>query len=53
MSFDHVWYWRVRLPGRKGQKCAVLWRFKRMNSVLIQFEDGMKYVTSRYAVRKA
>ncbi len=53
MTFDHVWYWKARLPERKGQRCAILWRFKRMNSLLIQFEDGVKYVVSRYAVRQS
>jgi len=24
----------------------------RMNSILVEFEDGMKVITSRYAVRK-
>lgn len=52
-EFDHVWYWRVRLPHRKGQRCRVLVRAKRMNSVLVEFEDGGRVVTSRYAVRKA
>jgi hypothetical protein len=50
--FDHVWWWRARLPGRKGQKCRVLVR-GRMNSILVEFEDGYRVVTSRYAVRKA
>lgn len=49
--FDHVWFWRVRLPERKGQACRVIARGK-MNSVLVGFEDGFKVVTSRYAVRK-
>lgn len=48
----HVWFWRCRLPERKGQPCAVLAR-GRMNSCLVQFADGFKVVTSRYAVRKA
>lgn len=47
----YVWYWRVRLPDRKGQRCRVLAR-GRMNSVLIEFEDGYRVVTSRYAVRR-
>lgn len=49
--FDHLWYWRSRLPERKGQRCRVLLR-GRMNSAMVQFEDGKRYVTSRYAVRK-
>ena len=49
--YDHVWWWRVRLPGRKGQRCRVLAR-GRMNSIIVEFEDGTRVVTSRYAVRK-
>ena len=52
MGYDYVWFWRVRLPERKGQLCRVLVRGKK-NSVLVEFEDGYKVVTSRYAVRKA
>jgi hypothetical protein len=35
----------------KGRPCVVLARGK-MNSVLIQFEDGFKMITSRYAVKE-
>lgn len=49
---DHIWYWRSRLPERKGQRCRVLVRGG-MNNVLVEFEDGFRVVTSRYAVRKA
>lgn len=45
----HIWYWH-RL-GRKGQPCRVIAR-GRMNSILVEFEDGYRVVTSRYAVRK-
>jgi hypothetical protein len=48
----HVWFWKTRLPERKGQPCRVLVRGK-MNSILVEFEDGYKVITSRYAVRKA
>jgi hypothetical protein len=37
--------------GRKGQACAVLARGK-MNSCLVQFEDGFTAVTSRNALRR-
>lgn len=50
--FDHVWFWRTRLPERKGQRCRVVARGS-MNSVMVEFEDGTKTITSRYAVRKA
>lgn len=64
LPFDHVWWWRStsprwaqRLPwpqptDRKGQRCRVLAR-GRMNSVLVEFEDDERRVTSRYAVRRA
>jgi len=51
-EFDHIWWWRTRLPERKGQRCRILVRAKRMNSVLVEFEDGFRVVTSRYAVRR-
>lgn len=47
----HVWYWRKRLPARHGQPCRVLAR-GRLNSILVEFADGMQVVTSRYAVRR-
>lgn len=52
-EFSHVWYWRKKLPERKGQKCRILVRGKKMNSILVEFEDGFRIVTSRYAVRRA
>lgn len=37
-----IWYWRARLPERKGDHC----------SVLVEFEsDGYRVVTSRWALR--
>lgn len=51
MSCDHVWYWKSRLPERRGQRCRVLVRAARMNSVAVEFEDGTVVCTSRYAVR--
>ncbi len=50
--FPYVWYWRKHLPGRKGQRCRVLTRSRRMNSALIEFEDGFRVVTSRNALRR-
>lgn len=48
-EFDHVWRWNARLPERKGQSCRVLAR-GRMNSVLVEFVDGARVITSRWAV---
>lgn len=50
-DWTHRWFWRKRLPERKGQLCRVLVR-GRMNSILVEFEDGYRVVTSRFAVRK-
>ena len=47
----HRWHWRKWLPERHGQLCRVL-ATGRMNSALVEFEDGAKVITSRYAVRK-
>ena len=49
--FNYQWFWRKRLPERKGQYCRVLVRGK-MNSALVEFENGFKVITSRFAVRK-
>ncbi|HEV2131804.1 MAG TPA: hypothetical protein VGR27_11905 [Longimicrobiaceae bacterium] len=51
-AFDHLWYWRSRLPARKGERCRVLAR-GRMNTILVEFLDGFRVTTSRHAVRKA
>ena len=56
MTYDHVWHWKPQpKPGRavdrKGQRCRIVAR-GRMNSVLVEFEDGYRVVTSRYAVRR-
>jgi hypothetical protein len=47
----HVWRIRTRLPERKGQRCRLL-AAGRLNSVLVAFEDGLRVVTSRYAIRR-
>jgi hypothetical protein len=52
MDYDYIWFWRSRLPERKGQRCRVLVRGKR-NTVLVEFEDGVRFVTSRHAVRRS
>lgn len=50
--YPYVWWWRVRLPDRKGHPCRVLVRGRR-NSALVEFRDGYLVVTSRFAVRKS
>ena len=53
-AYDYVWRWRCRLPERKGQRCRILTRARRMNSIAVEFEsDGLRVCTSRYAVRRA
>jgi hypothetical protein len=47
-----VWRWRRRLPERRGQRCRILVRGT-MNTVLVEFEDGFRVITSGWAVRKA
>lgn len=49
--FDYVWYWRCRLPERKGTRCRVLVRGGK-NTIAVQFEDLEFVFTSRYAVRR-
>ena len=54
-EFPYLWYWRAtpsRPVDRKGQRCRVVVRSRRMNSCLVEFEDGFRVVTSRNAIRK-
>ena len=50
-AMTHTWYWRKRLPERKGEPCRLL-ATGRMNSVLIGFADGTLVVASRWAIRR-
>lgn len=47
----HRWFWRAKLPDRHGQPCRVIARGK-MNSILVEFADGWRVITSRHAVRR-
>ena len=49
----YTYNWGARHLGfeRKGQRCRVLVRGK-MNSALVEFEDGYRAVVSRNALRK-
>lgn len=47
----HFWRIKTRLPERNGALCRVLARGK-LNTCLVQFDDGVRVVTSRWAVRK-
>jgi hypothetical protein len=56
VRFDYIWFWKanpMRPIDRKGQRCRVLVWAPAKNSVVVEFEDGFKVVTSRNAVRKA
>lgn len=47
----HTWRWRKYLPERFGEPCRLI-KTGRMNSALVEFGDGSRVITSRYAVRK-
>lgn len=61
-AFPYIWAWNPKLAwdrgtpprtlDRKGQRCRVLAR-GRMNSALLEFEDGHRVVTSRSGIRRA
>lgn len=52
--FDWIYVWgnngvRKEL---KGKRCRVLHRGARLHSVLVEFEDGQRVITSARAIRK-
>lgn len=47
----HYWRLRARLPDRYRQPCIVTAR-GRMNSIEIQFADGVKHIVGRQSVRR-
>jgi hypothetical protein len=51
MEYPYYWRVRTRYPERFGQRCKVIVRGK-MNSCLVEFDDGYKTVTSRNYIRK-
>ena len=51
MMYPYYWRVRTRYPERFNQHCRVIVR-GRMNSCLVEFEDGYRTVTSRNYVRK-
>lgn len=55
--YPYRWAWRVRPLDKDGndymgKPCRVLVRAHAMNSVLVEFEDGQKFVTSRNGLRR-
>ena len=51
MKYPYYWRVKTRLPDRHKTYCRVLVRSK-MNSALVEFEDGYRVVTSRNYLRK-
>ena len=49
--YDRMWWWRKWLGHRKGQRCRIVARGN-LNSAMVEFEDGTRVITSRYAVRR-
>lgn len=49
VEFPYVYRWKKYLPERFQQACRILVR-GRLNSVLVEFDDGHLMVTSRNAV---
>lgn len=49
-DFPYTYAWHR--CDRKGQRCRVFARSRRMNSVGLEFEDGFKMVTSANALRR-
>lgn len=50
-QYPYRWFWKAKLPHRRGQVFRVIARGA-LNSCLIEFDDGGRYVTSRNALRK-
>jgi hypothetical protein len=61
LLMTHVWFWKTKLGDRKGHPCRVLARSRPArrkgewvaNSILVEFADGFRVVTSRHAVQRA
>jgi len=51
MIYPFVWTWKTRLPERRGMSHRVIARGK-LNSCMVEFEDGERFVTSRNALRR-
>ena len=51
-EFDYYWFWKSKLGDRNRTRCKVIKRGGRMNTIVVEFEDGYRVATSRHAVRK-
>lgn len=49
--FDYIWIWIASLPERKGTPCRLLAEGA-LDTVLVEFPDGLRVVTSRNAIRR-
>ena len=47
----HTWRWKKYLPERHGQPCRII-TTGAFNSALVEFGDGHRVVTIRYAVKR-
>jgi hypothetical protein len=47
----HYWRLRATLPERHGMPCRIV-ATGRLNSICIEFEDGVRHIVNRYAVRR-
>ena len=51
--FIYVWANNPVRAAWRGRRCRVLVRSRRFNSCLVEFEDGVRAVVSRNALRRA
>lgn len=49
-DYPLIWYWREKHGERRGQRCRV-WARGSMHSIGVEWPDGFRTVTGRYAVR--
>lgn len=47
----HIYRWKKYRPELYRRPCRIIARGK-LNSCLVEFDDGTRHVCSRYAVRK-
>jgi hypothetical protein len=54
-AFDRVYVWKnnARRADFYGRRCRIVDRGSTLHSVLVEFEDGSRLVTSTRALRKA
>jgi hypothetical protein len=53
--FDQIYFWKNNDRRRelKGKRCRVIAVGSTKHSVLLEFEDGTRVITSRRAIRNA